>query len=188
MIAMIDNFDSFTWNLVQYLYQLGCAVEVYRNNAITPEELEARRPSHIVISPGPGRPEHAGVSLEVIRRFAPSVPLLGVCLGHQCIGRVYGGEIIQAARIMHGKLSRIRHRSDGVFRGLPDGFQATRYHSLAIDRKTVPDTLNVNAESEDGEIMGVRHREYPLHGVQFHPESILSDHGPALLKNFLDNP
>jgi len=189
-LLMIDNYDSFTWNLVQYFQTLGVEVEVVRNDALSVDEIAARAPSHIVISPGPGTPDEAGVSLEVIRRLGASTPILGVCLGHQSIGQVYGGKVIRAGRIMHGKTSPIRHRGKGVFAGLPDQFTATRYHSLVVEQHRLPECLEITAwtEHDDGsmeEIMGLRHKEYPVEGVQFHPESILTEHGRALLGNFL---
>jgi anthranilate synthase/aminodeoxychorismate synthase-like glutamine amidotransferase len=188
MIVLIDNYDSFTYNLVQRLGELdaGLDVRVYRNDRVTPEEVEALRPSHVIISPGPCTPREAGVSNEVLRRLAPRVPILGVCLGHQCIGHVFGGEVVRNARIMHGKTSPIHHDGSGVFRGLPDPFEATRYHSLVIRRETFrnPD-FAISAWTDEGEIMGVRHRAWPLHGVQFHPESFLTLEGPRLLRNFL---
>ncbi|NLB58477.1 MAG: aminodeoxychorismate/anthranilate synthase component II [Gammaproteobacteria bacterium] len=189
MLLMIDNYDSFTWNLVQYLQALGAEVRVERNDALTVDEIERLRPEKIVISPGPCTPDEAGVSLELIRRLGPTTPILGVCLGHQAIGQACGGRVVRAKRIMHGKTSPVRHRGQGVFAGLPDGYQATRYHSLVVERGSLPDCLEVTAWTElDGgfeEIMGLRHREYPLEGVQFHPESILTEHGHALLQNFL---
>ena len=190
MILMIDNYDSFTWNLVQYLQMLGAEVRVERNDALTVEAIAALKPERVVISPGPCTPDQAGVSLQVIRQLGPSTPILGVCLGHQGIGQVYGGRVVRAGTIMHGKTSRIHHDSKGVFSGLPDGYQATRYHSLVVDRASLPEELEVSAWSEnpDGSIeaiMGLRHREYPVHGVQFHPESILTEHGHTLLANFL---
>ena len=191
MLLMIDNYDSFTFNLVQYLQALGAEVEVVRNDALSVEEIERRQPERIVISPGPCTPNEAGVSVAVIERLGSRVPILGVCLGHQSIGQAYGGDVVRAGRIMHGKTSAIRHRGKGVFAGLPDGYEATRYHSLVVDKATLPDALEVTAwtENEDGsveEIMGLRHREHPVEGVQFHPESILTEHGHALLKNFLE--
>ena len=191
MLLMIDNYDSFTFNLVQYFQQLGAEVKVVRNDALTVEQIAALQPSHIVVSPGPGTPDEAGVSLQVIERLGPRVPVLGVCLGHQSIGQVYGGQVIRAGNIMHGKTSPIRHEGKGVFAGLPDGYTATRYHSLVVDKDRLPDALEVTAwtENDDGsieEVMGLRHREYPVEGVQFHPESILTEHGHAMLKNFLD--
>ena len=190
MLLMIDNYDSFTYNLVQYLQSLGAEVRVERNDALTVDEIERLAPQRIVISPGPCTPNEAGVSMAVIERLGASTPILGVCLGHQSIGQVYGGEVIRAGRIMHGKTSRIRHEGKGVFAGLPDGYEATRYHSLVVDKATLPGCLEVTAwtENDDGsmeEIMGLRHRQYPVEGVQFHPESILTQHGHALLKNFL---
>ena len=191
MLLMIDNYDSFTYNLVQYLQSLGAEVKVVRNDAMTVDEIAKRAPERIVISPGPCTPNEAGVSLEIIERLGANTPILGVCLGHQSIGQAYGGHVIRAGRIMHGKTSRIRHEGKGVFAGLPDAYEATRYHSLVVERSSLPDALEVTAwtENEDGsfeEIMGLRHREYPVEGVQFHPESILTEHGHALLKNFLE--
>jgi len=190
MLLMLDNYDSFTFNLVQYLQELGAEVRVERNDALTMDEIEKLAPQRIVISPGPCTPNEAGVSLELIRRLGPTTPIFGVCLGHQTLGQVYGGDVVRAGRIMHGKTSSIRHEGKGVFAGLPDGFEATRYHSLVVDKATLPDCLEVTAwtENEDGsveEIMGLRHREHPVEGVQFHPESILTQHGHAMLKNFL---
>ncbi len=185
MILMIDNYDSFTWNLVQYLGELGAVVRVVRNDEINAADIAAIGPDAIVISPGPCTPSEAGVSLAAIRAFAGKLPILGVCLGHQAIGQAFGAEVVHAGRVVHGKTSAIRHTGLGVFRGLPSPFLATRYHSLAIRRATLPECLEVTAESEDGEIMGVRHRELALEGVQFHPESFLTEHGHALLKNFL---
>ena len=191
MLLMIDNYDSFTYNLVQYLQMLGAEVKVVRNDALSVEQIAALNPSHIVVSPGPKTPDDAGVSLEVIRRLGPTIPVFGVCLGHQSIGQVYGGDVIRAGNIMHGKTSPIRHEGKGVFAGLPDRYEATRYHSLVVDKNTLPDVLEITAwtENPDGsmeEIMGLRHRQYPVEGVQFHPESILTQHGHALMKNFLD--
>ncbi len=191
MLLMIDNYDSFTFNLVQYLQTLGAEVKVVRNDALTIDEIEALAPERIVVSPGPCTPNEAGVSVKVIERLGARIPVLGVCLGHQGIGQAYGGHVVRAGRIMHGKTSRIRHRGQGVFAGLPDGYEATRYHSLVVDRDTLPDCLEVTAwtENDDGsieEIMGLRHRTHPVQGVQFHPESILTEHGHALLKNFLE--
>ena len=190
MLVMIDNYDSFTWNLVQYFGELGEEVKVYRNDAVTPAEIEALAPDRLVISPGPCTPDAAGISLDAIRHFAGRVPILGVCLGHQCIGQFYGGRIVRAPRIMHGKVSTVRHTGQGVFRELPEPLQATRYHSLVIEPDSVPGELEVTAwtENPDGSreaIMGVRHREFAVEGVQFHPESILSEAGHALLRNFL---
>ena len=191
MLLMIDNYDSFTFNLVQYLQALGAEVEVVRNDALSVDDIERRAPERIVISPGPCTPDQAGVSLEVVRRLGPHVPILGVCLGHQAIGQAYGGDVVRAKAIMHGKTSRIRHRGAGVFAGLPDGYEATRYHSLVVSRDSVPACLEVTAWTEDAdggfdEVMGLRHHEHPVEGVQFHPESILSEHGHALLQNFLE--
>ena len=190
MLVMIDNYDSFTWNLVQYFGELGEVVKVFRNDAVTPAEIEALAPDRLVISPGPCTPHEAGISLDAIRHFAGRVPILGVCLGHQCIGQFYGGRIVRAPRIMHGKVSTVRHAGQGVFHDLPEPLQATRYHSLVIEADSVPEELEVTAwtENPDGSreaIMGVRHREFAVEGVQFHPESILSEAGHALLRNFL---
>ena len=186
MIAMLDNYDSFTWNLVQYLQELGRDVRVFRNDAITVDELAAMNPSHIVLSPGPGAPAQAGILLETIDRLAASVPILGVCLGHQAIGQAFGGRVVRAGQVMHGKTSRVSHDSRGVFRGLPQDFTATRYHSLVVAADALPDCLAVTARSEDGEIMGLRHRELAVEGVQFHPEALLTEHGREMLGNFLD--
>lgn len=191
MLLMIDNYDSFTYNIVQYLGELGADVAVHRNDAISLQEIEALAPAQIVISPGPCTPNEAGISMEVIRTFAGRIPLLGICLGHQSIGQVYGGDIVRAGRVMHGKISPIEHTGAGVFKGLAQPFNATRYHSLVIDKNTLPDCLEVTAwalddASEREEIMGVRHKEFLVEGVQFHPESILSEQGHQLLKNFLD--
>ena len=187
MLLMIDNYDSFTYNLVQYLGELGADVEVRRNDAITLDEIAARRPEGIVVSPGPCTPKEAGVSVAVIERFVGEIPILGVCLGHQAIGAALGGDIVRAPRIMHGKTSPIHHDGCGVFRNLSNPFDATRYHSLVIDRATLPAELEVSAWTAEGEIMGVRHRRVPLEGVQFHPESILTLEGKQLLRNFLDS-
>jgi len=191
MLLMIDNYDSFTFNLVQYFQELGAHVRVVRNDAMSVAEIAALKPDHIVISPGPGNPDQAGVSLAVIEQLGPHIPLLGVCLGHQAIGQVFGGHVIRAGRIMHGKVSAMRHHGRGVFSGLPDGYTATRYHSLVVDKQRLPDCLEITAwtENADGsmeEVMGLRHRTLPIEGVQFHPESVLTEHGHALLKNFLD--
>ena len=190
MLLMIDNYDSFTWNLVQYLQALGAEVRVERNDVLTVDDIARLAPERIVISPGPCTPNEAGVSLEVVRELGARIPILGVCLGHQAIGQAYGGRVVRAGRIMHGKTSPIRHRGEGVFAGLPDGYEATRYHSLVVEQASLPDCLEVTAwtEHDDGrreEIMGLRHREHPVQGVQFHPESILTEHGHALLENFL---
>jgi anthranilate synthase/aminodeoxychorismate synthase-like glutamine amidotransferase len=186
VILMIDNYDSFTYNLVQYLGVLGSEVEVHRNDKITLDEIETMKPERIVISPGPGTPQSAGITISMIERFHPKVPILGVCLGHQAIGAAFGGRVLHAARIMHGKTSEISHDGKGVFRDLPDPITATRYHSLAVERKSLPSCLEVSAEAEDGEIMGLRHREYPVEGIQFHPESILTKEGMNILSNFLN--
>jgi anthranilate synthase component 2 len=185
MIILIDNYDSFTWNLVHYLRELGAEVEVYRNDAITVSGLLAARPQGIVISPGPCDPDRAGICLELITQAGGGVPILGVCLGHQAIGQAYGGKVMRAPVPMHGKLSHIEHDNRGVFAGLPHGFLATRYHSLMVAKENFPPVLEVAAWAEDGVIMGLRHRRHPVHGVQFHPESIASEHGHALLRNFL---
>ena len=191
MLLMIDNYDSFTYNLVQYLGELGAEVVVRRNDEVTLAEIEAMAPHYIVISPGPATPNEAGVSMDVIRRFGPHVPLLGVCLGHQCIGQVFGGRIVHAGELMHGKTSPIHHTGAGVFRGIESPFRATRYHSLVIQKSSAPAVLEVTAWTEKtpgavDEIMGVRHRELPIEGVQFHPESILTEHGHDILRNFLE--
>ena len=184
-ILIIDNYDSFTYNLVQYFGMLGCDVVVKRNDEITLAEINALAPARICISPGPGRPEDAGISNDVIREFGTKTPILGVCLGHQCVGAVFGGEIISAPRLMHGKTSPVRHHSCGVFKDLPNPFEATRYHSLIVRRDALPDVFEVTAETAEGEIMGLQHRDLPIHGVQFHPESVLTADGMALLRNFL---
>jgi len=186
MILMIDNYDSFTYNLVQYMGELGADMQVHRNDQITTQDIERLQPEKIVISPGPCTPEKAGVSIEVVRVFAGRIPILGVCLGHQSVGRAFGGEVVKAGRIMHGKTSQVTHDGKNLFRGLPNPFVATRYHSLVLRRETLPDCLEVTAESEDGEIMGIRHKEYFIEGVQFHPESILTTSGKNLLGNFLE--
>jgi anthranilate synthase/aminodeoxychorismate synthase-like glutamine amidotransferase len=185
MILVLDNYDSFTYNLVQYFGELGAELVVRRNDRTTIDEVEELRPEKICISPGPGTPDEAGISNDLIRHFGPRIPVLGVCLGHQCIGQVYGGEVVRAERLMHGKTSPILHEGDGVFRGLPIPFEATRYHSLIVRRETLPAELEVVAETSDREIMGLRHREHPVHGVQFHPESIMTGEGKKLLANFL---
>ncbi|MCC3255795.1 anthranilate synthase component II [Xanthomonas campestris] len=191
MLLMLDNYDSFTYNLVQYLQALGAEVTVVRNDAMRVDQIAALKPERIVISPGPRTPNEAGISLQLIEQLGQTTPILGVCLGHQSIGQVYGGDVIRASNIMHGKTSPIRHHGKGVFAGLPDSYEATRYHSLVVDKATLPDALEVTAwtENPDGsmeEIMGLRHRQFPVEGVQFHPESILTQHGHALLKNFLE--
>jgi anthranilate synthase component 2 len=185
MLLMIDNYDSFTWNLVQYFGELGADVHVHRNDAITLEQVEAWQPEKIVISPGPCTPREAGISVPLIERFAGRVPILGVCLGHQSIGQAFGGRIVRAQQVMHGKMSSVTHDGQGVFAGLPSPFLVTRYHSLAIEQSSLPACLAVTATSEDGEIMGVRHRAFAVEGVQFHPEAFLTEHGHALLRNFL---
>jgi len=185
MLLIIDNYDSFTYNLVQYFGELGANPVVKRNDEITVAEINKMKPEAVVISPGPCTPKEAGISNDVIREIGPKLPVLGVCLGHQCIGYVFGADVVRAGRLMHGKTSPIIHDQEGVFAGLPSPFDATRYHSLIIDPPTVPDSLVVNARTAENEIMGVRHKEYPIHGVQFHPESILTRHGKELLKNFL---
>jgi anthranilate synthase/aminodeoxychorismate synthase-like glutamine amidotransferase len=186
MILVIDNYDSFTYNLVQYLGELGTRPFVRRNNEITLDEIAALAPSQIVISPGPGRPEHAGITLDVIRRFGPSVPLLGVCLGHQAIGMAFGGSVVRAISPMHGKTSTIKHDGRGVFAGIASPFTVARYHSLVVERNGFPADLEISAETEeDGTVMALRHRQFPIHGVQFHPESIMTREGPHLLRNFL---
>ncbi|MGX1201326.1 aminodeoxychorismate/anthranilate synthase component II [Marinobacter sp. MBR-105] len=190
MLLMIDNYDSFTYNVVQYLAELGADVQVYRNDEITIEQIEALNPERLVISPGPCTPNEAGISMDAIRHFAGKLPILGICLGHQSIGQVYGGDIIRAGRVMHGKVSAVYHKDAGVFRGLTNPLQATRYHSLVIDKNTLPDCLEVTAwtRNDDGsveEIMGVRHKTLPIEGVQFHPESIMTEQGHELLRNFL---
>ena len=185
MLLMLDNYDSFTYNLVQYFGELGEDVRVYRNDAITLSELAKLDPARIVISPGPGTPAQAGISLSVIREFAGKIPLLGVCLGHQSIGEAFGGKVVHARKLMHGKVSPVHHHNVGVFRGLPNPVTCTRYHSLAVERETLPDCLEVTAWTDDGEIMGLRHKTLDVEGVQFHPESILTEHGHDMLKNFL---
>jgi len=185
MLLMIDNYDSFTYNLVQYLGELGQEVVVFRNDQVSLEEIEALNPAHMVISPGPCTPDEAGISVAAIRRFAERIPILGVCLGHQSIGRAFGGRIVHAKQLMHGKTSPIHHLDTGVFRGLKEPLVATRYHSLVIERESLPAALEITAWTDDGEIMGVRHRSLPVEGVQFHPESILTEQGHELLRNFL---
>jgi anthranilate synthase/aminodeoxychorismate synthase-like glutamine amidotransferase len=185
VILLLDNYDSFTYNLAQYLGELGCDVEVHRNNKISVEDIARRRPDGIVISPGPCTPQDAGICIELIQRLAGKFPILGVCLGHQAIGAAFGGKIIRAPQLFHGKTSSIKHDSKGVFRKLPDPFTATRYHSLIVERKSLPRELSITAETDDGIIMGVRHRRHILEGVQFHPESVLTPSGKQLLKNFL---
>jgi anthranilate synthase component II len=186
MLLLIDNYDSFTYNLVHYLGELGAESVVVRNDKITAEEAIAKKPKAIVLSPGPCTPNEAGVCLDLIKKAGPTIPLLGVCLGHQSIGQSYGGKVIRAPQPMHGKLSAITHTGKGVFKGLPKSFQITRYHSLIVERATLPDCLEITAETADGIIMGMQHKTHPVHGVQFHPESIASEQGHALLANFLD--
>ncbi|XUX00795.1 MAG: aminodeoxychorismate/anthranilate synthase component II [Dehalogenimonas sp.] len=186
MILLIDNYDSFTYNLVQVLCQLGADVVVKRNDEIDIAGIEALAPEEIVVSPGPSSPTRAGISNDVIRYFGPKMPVLGVCLGHQCLGYVYGGEVVRAKSVMHGKASTIEHNGKGIFKGLPRRFSAIRYHSLAVRRETLPDCLEVTAWTNDGEIMGLKHRHYPVQGVQFHPESFMSEHGHDILRNFLE--
>ena len=188
MIVVVDNYDSFTYNLVQYLQELGAEVEVYRNDRITVDGIAAHHPAAIVLSPGPKRPDDAGITLETVRAFSGRVPILGVCLGHQAIGQAFGGRVVGAPTLMHGKTSPITHDGRTIYRGLPNPFEATRYHSLVVDPTSVPPELEVSARTEDGVIMGLRHRAHPTEGVQFHPESVLTDEGKRLLKNFLEIP
>ncbi len=185
MLLVIDNYDSFTYNLVQYLGELGADITVFRNDQVTVDKVKDLAPDQIVISPGPGNPDDGGISNEVIRQLGSSTPVLGVCLGHQCIGHVYGGRVSRAPRLMHGKVSSVYHNGRGIFYGVPSPFQATRYHSLIVE-EPLPECLEVTAFTRDGEIMGLRHKEHPVLGVQFHPESILTEHGKRLLRNFLD--
>lgn len=185
MLLMIDNYDSFTWNLVQYLGELGEQVHTVRNDTLSVAQLIELRATRLVVSPGPRTPDEAGISVESIRTMAGQIPILGVCLGHQAIGRAFGGRVLRAQTVMHGKISIIHHDQRGVFQGLPAQFQVMRYHSLAIERATLPECLEISAWTDDGEIMGVRHREFPIEGVQFHPESLASEHGHAMLRNFL---
>jgi anthranilate synthase/aminodeoxychorismate synthase-like glutamine amidotransferase len=186
MLLIIDNYDSFTYNLVQYFGELGAALQVFRNDRITLEEIERLQPEKLCVSPGPGTPREAGISCDVIRTFGPRIPVLGVCLGHQAIGDVFGGQVVRAPRLMHGKTSAIHHSGRGVFDGLPNPFEATRYHSLIVQRETLPACLEITAQTDQDEIMGLRHNQFPVHGVQFHPESILTLEGKKLLKNFLE--
>lgn len=185
MVVVLDNYDSFTYNLVQYLAELGAKIVVYRNDRLTVEELAELNPAALVISPGPGRPDEAGISVEAVRRLAPRVPILGVCLGHQAIAVAFGGRVGPAPELMHGKVSDVRHRGEGIYRGVPDPFEATRYHSLVVERADLPPDLEVTAWTEDGQVMGIRHRRFPVEGVQFHPESILTRPGKLILRNFL---
>jgi anthranilate synthase/aminodeoxychorismate synthase-like glutamine amidotransferase len=186
MLLILDNYDSFTYNLVQYFGELGAEMKIFRNDAITVEEVKALQPARICVSPGPCTPNEAGISMDLIRELGPTTPILGVCLGHQSIGQVYGGDVVRADRLMHGKTSLIHHSGKSVFRSLPNPFEATRYHSLIVKRETLPDCLEITAWTEEGEIMGLAHREHPVHGVQFHPESILTRDGKRLLENFLN--
>ena len=185
MLVVIDNYDSFTYNLVQYLGELGQEIVVFRNDQVTLDEIRALKPDHIVISPGPGEPDDGGISKDVIRELGPMTPVLGVCLGHQCIGEAFGGKVVRAERLMHGKVSPVYHNGKGLFAGVPSPFNATRYHSLIVE-EPLPDSLKVTAFTSEGEVMGMRHKKYPVVGVQFHPESILTEHGKRILKNFLD--
>lgn len=185
-ITLIDNYDSFTYNLVHYFGELGAKCDVYRNDKVTVEEIAKKKPKAIILSPGPCTPNEAGICLEVVKQLGPTTPIMGVCLGHQSIGQVYGGKVIRAPHLMHGKLSTIHANGQGIFKGLPKEFEATRYHSLIVERKSLPSCLEVTAETEDGIIMGLQHKEHPVHGVQFHPESISSQFGHNLLNNFLD--
>lgn len=185
MIVMIDNYDSFTYNLVQYLGEMGEELKVFRNDRITCDEIAAIKPDYLMISPGPCTPNEAGISLEVIQRFAGVIPIFGVCLGHQSIAQVFGGNVIRAERLMHGKTSRINHDGRTIFNGIPSPYKATRYHSLIVERESIPDCFEISAETDKGEIMAIRHKDYPIEGVQFHPESITTEYGKLLLKNFL---
>lgn len=185
MILVIDNYDSFTYNLVQYIGSFGCDVKVYRNDKITIREIQDLSPKAIIISPGPGVPRNAGVALEIIKELGKDIPILGVCLGHQCIGEVYGGKVVKSENLMHGKTSLIYHDGKSLFEKIPKPFKATRYHSLLVEKETLPDCLEITARTEQGEIMGIRHKTYPVEGVQFHPESILTEYGKELLNNFL---
>jgi len=187
MLLLIDNYDSFTYNLYQYLAEIGAEIQVRRNDRISVREIEELNPTKIVISPGPRTPSEAGISMEVIARLGPTTPILGICLGHQCIGQVFGGRIVRAPELKHGKTSPIHHSGRGVMKGLPSPFEAGRYHSLVVDRSSVPAQLEITAETADGLVMGLRHREFPIEGVQFHPESVLTPHGKQLLRNFLES-
>ena len=187
MILVIDNYDSFTYNLVQYLGEMGVKIEVARNDELTVEDILKKKPDHLLISPGPCSPKEAGISVDIIKKLGGKIPILGVCLGHQSIGYAYGGDIVRAKKLMHGKTSQISHDGKGVFKDMPNPFKATRYHSLAIKKETLPDSLIITAQSEDGEIMGVRHKSLPVEGVQFHPESILTESGRILLRNFIES-
>lgn len=185
MILMIDNYDSFTFNIVQYLEQMGEKVETYRNDKITPEEIKRKKPRAIFLSPGPCTPKEAGITVDVVREFYKDVPIMGICLGHQSIGYAFGAKVLRADRIMHGKTSQVKHDGKTIFAGLPNPFPAGRYHSLIVVRETLPDFLEVSAETEEGEIMGLRHKEYPVEGIQFHPESVLTPQGKRIIRNFL---
>ena len=187
MILVIDNYDSFTYNLVQYLGEMGAELDVYRNDALTLEDIARMAPKQIVLSPGPGTPDDAGITLDVIKKFGPRTPIFGVCLGLQAMGQALGGRVVRAPKLMHGKTSPVLHQGEGVFHGLPSPLEATRYHSLMVERETLPDALHITAETEDGEIMGLKHETWPLEGVQFHPESVLTEHGKQMLRNFLDD-
>ena len=186
MLLILDNYDSFTYNLVQYFGELGAEMRIFRNDVITVDEIKALKPARICISPGPRTPNEAGISCALIRELGPTIPILGVCLGHQAIGQVYGGDVVRADRLMHGKTSPIHHSGKGLFAGLPNPFEATRYHSLIVKRETLPDCLEITAWTEEGEIMGLMHKQHPVHGVQFHPESILTPEGKHMLENFLN--
>ncbi|MEY3395683.1 MAG: hypothetical protein RL346_1919 [Verrucomicrobiota bacterium] len=185
MLLILDNYDSFTYNLVQYFGELGVQMNIFRNDALTVNEVKQLAPEKICISPGPCTPNEAGISMDIIRELGPTTPILGVCLGHQSIGQVYGGDVVRADRLMHGKTSPIHHHGGSVFKGLPSPFEATRYHSLIVKRETLPECLEITAWTAENEIMGLRHKEHPVHGVQFHPESILTEHGKQMLENFL---
>lgn len=185
MIVVIDNYDSFTYNLVQYLGELGQEIVLFRNDQVTVDHIQSLKPDHIVISPGPGTPHDGGISLQLLQEMGPTTPILGVCLGHQCIGQAYGGQVVRADRMMHGKTSRVYHNGDGLFRGIPSPFQVMRYHSLIVP-EPLPDSLEVTAFTSQGEVMALRHKEYPTIGVQFHPESVMTEHGRRVLQNFLD--
>jgi len=187
-VVVIDNYDSFTYNIVQYVGELGADLSVVRNDKVSLRDIERLSPDRIIISPGPGNPDRAGISVSTVRHFASRVPILGVCLGHQAIGQCFGGRIVRAETLMHGKTSMIFHDGKGVYQGLPSPFEATRYHSLVVERESIPDCLEISGHTEDGEVMGLRHKKYPIEGVQFHPESILTENGRALIKNFLDSP
>lgn len=186
MILVIDNYDSFTYNLVQYLGEMGAELDVRRNDTLTLVDVAAMAPEKILISPGPGTPDDAGITLDLIREFGPHTPIFGVCLGQQAIGQALGGRVVRADRLMHGKTSQVHHHGQGVFRGLPTPLEATRYHSLVVERATLPESLEITAHSDDGEIMGLRHKSWPLEGVQFHPESVLTEHGKQMVRNFLE--